>query len=92
MSESRARYWFNIGARSDFFKRKLSVFVNIQDLFNWGARIGSGSENTNPYYWSENTNKMLNSRYISAGITLRFGKMELEKNAKEGSSEAGDTL
>ncbi len=92
MSESKARYWFNIGARSDFFKRKLSVFVNIQDLFNWGARIGSGSENTNPYYWSENTNKMLNSRYISAGITLRFGKMELEKNAKEGSSEAGDTL
>ncbi len=92
MSESKARYWFNIGARSDFFKRKLSVFVNIQDLFNWGARIGSGSENTNPYYWSSNTNKMLNSRYISAGITLRFGKMELERNAKEGDSESGDTL
>lgn len=92
MSESKARYWFNIGARSDFFKRKLSVFVNIQDLFNWGAKIGSGSENTNPYYWSDSTNKMLNSRYISAGITLRFGKMELERNAKEGDSESGDTL
>ena len=59
---------------------------------NWGARIGSGSENTNPHYWSENTNKMLNSRYISAGITLRFGKMELERNAKEGDGESGDTL
>ena len=35
---------------------------------------------------------MLNSRYISAGITLRFGKLELERNAKEGSSETGDTL
>jgi hypothetical protein len=92
MSEQKARYWFNIGARSDFFKRKLSVFVNIQDLFNWGARYGFGSENTNPYYLSSNTNKMLNSRYISAGITLRFGKLELEKNAKEGSSETGDTL
>ncbi len=92
MSESKARYWFNIGARSDFFKRKLSVFVNIQDLFNWGAKIGSGSTNTNPYYWSDSTNKMLNSRYISAGITLRFGKMELERNAKEGDSESGDTL
>jgi hypothetical protein len=70
----------------------LSVFVNIQDLFNWGARYGFGSENTNPYYLSSSTNKMLNSRYISAGITLRFGKLELERNAKEGSSETGDTL
>ena len=35
---------------------------------------------------------MTNSRYISAGITLRFGKLELEKNAKDGSSESGDTL
>ena len=92
MTESKARYWFNIGARSDFFKRKLSVFVNIQDLFNWGARYGFGSENTNPYYLGTNTNKMLNSRYISAGITLRFGKMELEKSAKEGDGESGDTL
>ena len=92
MSEQKARYWFNIGARSDFFKRKLSVFVNIQDLFNWGARYGFGSENTNPYYLSSSTNKMLNSRYISAGITLRFGKLELENSAKDGSSESGDTL
>ncbi len=92
MTETKARYWFNIGARSDFFKRKLSVFVNIQDLFNWGARYGFGSENTNPYYLGSNTNRMLNSRYISAGITLRFGKMELEKGAKEGDGESGDTL
>ena len=92
MSERGARYSLNMGVRSDFFKRKLSVFVNIQDLFNWGGRYGSASENTNPYYLSSATNRMLNSRYISAGITLRFGKMELEKEAKEGSSEAGDTL
>ena len=92
MSEQKARYWLNMGVRSDFFKRKLSVFVNIQDLFNWGARYGFGSANTNPYYLSNSTNKMLNSRYISAGITLRFGKMELERNAQEGSSDTGDTL
>lgn len=92
MSTRGARYSLNMGVRSDFFKRKLSVFINIQDLFNWGGRFGSTSENTNPYFLSSNTNKMTNSRYISAGITLRFGKMELEKEAKEGSSEAGDTL
>ena len=92
MSERKARYFFNIGARSDFFKRRLSVFVNVQDLFNWGARYGSGSTNTNPYYLSDSTRKMLNSRYISAGVTLRFGKLELEQRAKEGDSETGDTL
>ena len=92
MSTRKARYGLDFGVRSDFFKRKLSVFVNVQDIFNWGGRFGSGSENTNPYYLSDSTNKMTNSRYISAGITLRFGKMELEQNAKEGSSEAGDTL
>ncbi|MBQ8703525.1 MAG: TonB-dependent receptor [Bacteroidales bacterium] len=92
MSTRGARYSLNMGVRSDFFKRKLSVFVNVQDIFNWGGRFGSTSENTNPYYLSSSNNKMTNSRYISAGITLRFGKMELEKDAKEGSSEAGDTL
>ena len=92
MSERKARYSLNMGVRSDFFKRKLSVFVNVQDIFNWGAKIGSGSANTNPYYLSESTNKMLNSRYISAGVTFRFGKLELERQAKEGADEAGDTL
>ena len=92
MSTRGARYFFNVGLRSDFFKRHLSVFVNVQDLFNWGGRYGSTSENFNPYYLSSSTGKMLNSRYISAGITFRFGKLELEQQAKEGSSESGDSL
>ena len=91
-SERKARYWLNIGARSDFFNRKMSVFVNVQDLFNWGATIGSGSSNTNPFYLTDSTNKMVNSRYISVGITFRFGKMELESRAKEGDGESGDSL
>ena len=92
MSERKARYFLNMGLRSDFFNRRLSVFVNVQDIFNWGAKIGSGSSNTNPYYLSDSTRKMLNSRYISAGFTLRFGKLELEQKAKEGDGETGDTL
>ena len=35
--------------------------------------------------------RTLNSRYISAGITLRFGKMELEKNTQSGSEAEGTT-
>ena len=92
MSTQKSRIWFNMGIRSDFFNRKLSVFVNVQDLFNWGKKLGSGSTNDNPYYLSNSSNYMVNSRYISAGITLRFGKMELEKKAQEGSSDTGDTL
>ena len=92
MSERKARYYLNLGARSDFFKRRLSVFINVQDIFNWGARIGSGTENFNPYYLSNSTNKMLNSRYISAGVTFRFGKMELERGAKDGEEDTGDSL
>ena len=93
MSERKARYALNFGLRSDLFKRKLSIYVNVQDIFNWGGRFGSGSENTNPYYLSNSTSKVLNSRYISAGITLRFGKMELESKAQQtGETESGDSM
>ena len=85
LSTSKQRYWLNMGVRSDFFKRKLSVFVNINDLFNWGKRVGGGSTTTNPYYLSNSSTYTINSRSISAGLTLRFGKMELERNAKAGS-------
>ena len=87
-SERKARYFINGGVRADFFKRKLSAYINVQDIFNWGKTIGSGSSNTDPYLLSETTNRVLNSRYISAGITLRFGKMELENRSKEGSEDA----
>ena len=70
--------------RADFFNRKLSAFINVQDIFNWGKTIGSGSSNTNPYLRSESNNYTLNSRFISAGITLRCGKMELENRSKSG--------
>lgn len=87
-AERSARYFLNCGVRADFFKRKLSAFVNIQDIFNWGKKIGSGSSNTNPYLLSTGNSYTLNSRYISAGVTLRFGKMELENRSKEGSEES----
>ena len=89
MSTRSARYWVNMGVRADFFNRKLSAFINIQDIFNWGKNIGQASSNTNPYYLSESKSRTLNSRYISAGITLRFGKMELEKNSQSGSEADG---
>ena len=98
-STRKARYNINLGLRADFFKRKMSVFINVNDIFNWGARYGSGSENSNPYYLSNSTNKTYYfniarkpiSTTISAGLTFRFGKMELERSAREGSDETGTT-
>ena len=89
MSTRSARYWVNCGVRADFFNRKLSAFINVQDIFNWGKSIGNTSSNTNPYFLSDSKNRILNSRYISAGITLRFGKMELERNSQSGSEADG---
>lgn len=86
MSERSARYFVNMGVRADFFKRKMSAFINVQDIFNWGYKIGSGNSNTNPYFLSNNTSRQTNSRYISAGLTFRFGKMELEKNSSGGAA------
>ena len=80
-STTRPTYSFDFGLNAEFFKRKLSVYVNVNDLFNWNA---SRSENNNPYYITTSNSKYV-SRYISAGITLRFGKMELESKASQGS-------
>lgn len=87
-SVSKPRYWFNCGVRADFFKRKMSAYINVQDLFNWGKTIGGGTNNTNPYLLIDSKTRTLNSRYISAGLTFRFGKMELERNAQSGSEES----
>ncbi len=89
MSTRSARYWVNMGVRADFFDRKLSAYINVQDIFNWGKTIGNASSNTNPLVRSESKSRTLNSRYISAGITLRFGKMELERNTQSGSEADG---
>jgi outer membrane receptor protein involved in Fe transport len=79
-SETAPTYSINCGLRSDFWKKKISVFLNVQDIFNWGRNINS---NTNPYYIAYNSTKY-NSRFISAGITFRFGKIEMESKARTG--------
>ena len=78
--ETHPTYAINCGLRSDFLNRKISVFLNVQDIFNWGRQRNN---NTNPYYIAYSSTKP-NSRFISAGITFRFGKIELEQQARTG--------
>ena len=77
---TKPRYGINCGLRADFLNRKISVHLNVNDIFNWNA---SKNEGTNPYYQYFSTSKSI-SRTISAGITFRFGKMELESRASQG--------
>lgn len=81
--ESHANYSINCGIRADFFDRKMSVHINVNDIFNWNKW---DNNTTNPYYISYSSYRY-NSRSISAGLVFRFGKMELESQAQVGGGE-----
>ena len=78
-----------MGLSADFWEKRLSVVLNVTDLFNWNR---SQSWNTNPYllgYSTSHTDSRYStshtdSRFISLSVTLRFGKMELQSIAREG--------
>lgn len=78
--ENKATYSIDCGLRADFFKRKLSVFISVRDIFNWNKREYNRES---PYYKAFSSTKY-DSRYMSAGITLRFGKIEMENRARQG--------
>ena len=84
-SERKGWYGINAGLRADFFDRKLSVYVNANDIFNWNSW---GTTNNSPYVQS-NSNYKYNSRSVAVGLTFRFGKMELEQRARQGEGESG---
>ena len=84
-AEQRPSYAINCGLKADFFDKKMSVYVNANDIFNWG----SWDNNTyNPYYISYSSYKF-NSRSVNVGVTFRFGKMELENRAMQGEDDGG---
>lgn len=83
LSISEPRKGLNLGASADFLDRRLSLYLNVNDIFNWNSW---GSSTANPYYASTSDYRW-NSRSISFGLTLRFGKMELESRAQTGATE-----
>ena len=85
-TENKPDYSLDIGTRMDFFDRKLSVSVRVNDIFNWNK---SEMNNNSPYYHSFSSNKYDN-RSFSLGLILRFGKMELEHHTKTGGGDEGE--
>ena len=84
-AEQRPSYAINCGLKADFFDKKMSVYVNANDIFNWNK----WDNNTyNPYYVSYSSYKF-NNRSVNVGVTFRFGKMELENRAMQGEDDGG---
>lgn len=73
---TRPRYSIDAGLRAEFWKHRISVFVDVHDIFNWNRR---GTDINNPYYTSNSTTwSSWMGRSIRGGISFKFGKMELE--------------
>jgi outer membrane cobalamin receptor len=68
-------YWINTAVNADFLNKKLSARLGFEDVFNQRQRR---STTDTPTYISISTSKR-NTRFITFGFTLRFGKIELEK-------------
>lgn len=80
MSISKPFISVDCGISADFFKRHFSIYLNMRDIFN---TIKYGQTSNNPYYLSDNLYQY-NSRYLAVGIIFRFGKMDLEHQARKG--------
>ena len=83
-SESGYFYNLNLGATANFFDNRLTLSLRVSDPFNWNKNSNS---NFAPYYHSYSTS-VRDSRFISFGIKLKFGKLELE-NKQASSGEGG---
>ena len=84
-SENHAYYGINAGLRADFFDRRMSVFINANDIFDWNSR---GKTSYSPYVESSYSSKY-NTRRVSVGLVFRFGKMELESRARQSTDDSG---
>ena len=82
-SLSNANKGVDFGASADFFNRKLSVNLTVNDIFGMAE---FGSNTTAPSYQTTG-NKYFDSRFVSLGLTWRIGKMELEGKARQGATD-----
>lgn len=82
-SKEGENYDFDFGASADLFDKRMTVWAAVRDIFNWGAKRGNSTTNTNDTYTGTSTSLDLTSRYFLAGFAWRFGKLELADNIHE---------
>ena len=74
LAEVDPYFSFDCGLSTDLFDRRLSLFLNVADLF---GTVRTGGESVNPYNPST-SESTLTSQYISFGLTWRIGRTEME--------------
>lgn len=83
-SLSVANKGVDFGVSSDLFDRRLSLYLNINDLFGMAEW---GENSTAPTYRTTGS-QQYDSRFVSLGLTWRLGKMELEGKARQGAADS----
>lgn len=85
-STVRPTYSIDLGLRAEFWKRRIAVWVNVDDLFDWNR---SATVSNSPYYsYSDSTRVSYRARTVRFGLSFKFGKMELEgSQAGQGQGE-----
>ena len=85
LAEVDPYFTVDCGMSTDLLDRRLSLFLNINDLFN---TVRTGGESVNPYNPST-SESTLTSRYVSFGLTWRIGRTELEDLQQHGKKSGG---
>ena len=80
LAEVDPYFALDCGLSTDLFDRRLSLFLNVNDVF---GTVRTGGNSVNPYNPSvgESTTE---SRYISFGLTWRLGRTEMEAQQTHG--------
>lgn len=74
LAEDDPYFTVDCGVSTDLFDRRLSLFLNVNDLF---GTVRTGGASTNPYNPST-TESTLTSQYVSFGLTFRFSAYAIE--------------
>ena len=77
LAEVDPYFSFDCGLSTDLFDRRLSLFLNVNDLF---GTVRTGGESVNP----STTESTLTSQYVSFGLTWRLGRTEMEPQQTHG--------
>ena len=73
----RPSYSIDLGLRAEFWKRRIAVWVNVDDLFDWNR---SATVNANPYYsYSDSTRVSYRARTVRFGLSFKFGQGQGER-------------
>lgn len=80
LAEVDPYFAFDCGLSTDLLDRRLSLFLNVNDVFGTVRTSGSSINPYNPSV-SESTTE---SRYVSFGLTWRLGRTEMEARQTHG--------